>query len=157
MSLEWKRNINPYRTGPYALLQIGPHATSPKLKAAGKNLRKLIERREMTVDGILLTEHLINQAVNNLMKPEYRAVELVFVHPYHPTEKHMRSPEVDSLLEAVSLPQPNASLSLVHPAAVFYFLPPPGPEILPMPPLEQLELVKAGSTEDLAHDVVFDD
>ena len=158
MSLRWSRKRNPYRSGPFSILQFGPGATRRQLTANRKNLLRRIETDNApVVEGEPLTENQVSNAIAVLSDPAGRAESLLYVHPYRPPENRESTLEQNSLLASLSPPTPREYLELTHPAAVCWFVAPPGRELLPVPTFDELKLVEAGSKEDLALDIVFDD
>jgi hypothetical protein len=156
MPLKWQRGTNPYIHHYFGKLRLGPHATAPQIAVKPKELVKLLNGgQKVELAGLALDEHALKEAANELREPKTLAQELLLVHP----QSQRETGKLRGLL--TKLGQLNWSegrfpLNLVHPLALFWFLPAPGSEAAELPPWEAFGFAEPGSPEDAAFDIVFD-
>ncbi len=157
MPLTWKRDVNPYTRNFFGILGVGPNVTRGQIAATGQNLTKICGAgRPPDLAGQPLDVHEISEASSRLLADASWAAELLLVHPEVRRKSKQLKQIKKQIDEAAIIPEQRASIPLLHPAAVFWLLPPPGPEVAPLPPLTELGLAEAGNPEDLALDIVFD-
>jgi hypothetical protein len=157
MPLKWKRGINPYLRNHFSCLRIGPNAPTTVMIAQAKSLRTELDYGG--AGGKLpggFNGHDIDEARSRLGEPDTLAQELLLIHP-QPAAGGKPASVFAELTRTAVFPQDGVSLDLVHPLAVFCFLPPPPPEAVALPPWESLGLVGAGDEADLQLDIVFDE
>jgi hypothetical protein len=158
MPLEWKRGQNPYVHHHFGKLRLGPGASPNQVVTQARNLtQRLAAGHEVVLAGLKLDEHAVKEASAALREPRTLAEELLLVHPPAPREAGKLPALLARLAELTTDPFGPATLQLVHPRAIFWFVPPPGPEALELPPLEALGLGAHGDEADGALDVVFDE
>lgn len=156
MPLKWIRGSNPYVVNYFAKLRLGANADPRRMNASARNLKQKIAHGEpVELGGLKLDEHAIEEASTRLRDDAARAEELLLVHP--PGKEQAPNQLVAKLKQAANLPDRHEEHPLLHPAAVFWFLPPPGAEGVELPPLEALGLVAPGDAADLELDIVFDE
>ena len=159
MPLKWIRGCNPYVVNYFAKLRLGADADLRRMNASARNLKQKVARGEpVELGGQKLNEHAIEEASARLRDdPAARAEELLLVHAPGRSEQQATNQLVAKLKEATSLPDRREEHPLLHPAAVFWFLPPLGTDGVQLPPLEALGLVAPGDAADLELDIVFDE
>ncbi len=157
--MKWERGKNPYLCNHFAALRVGPNTTPQQLVAVERNLKTELAAggEVLCVCGHKLDEHEISSACRSLLEPRTLAEELLLVHPQPAKEDRKKVQVVAELLhKKATLPLQRNPIPLRHSAAVFWFMPAPGPEAVELPTWEDFGLVKAGDPEDLALDIVFD-
>jgi len=158
MPLKWIRGCNPYVVNYFAKLRLGANADPLRMNASARNLKQKIAQGEpVELGGQKLDEHAIEEASTRLRNGAARAEELLLVHAPGQSEQQAPNQLVAKLKQAASLPDQREEHPLLHPAAVFWFLPSPGTEGMTLPPPEALGLVAPGDAADLELDIVFDE
>lgn len=156
MPLKWERHVNPFVHTHFGRLRLGPNASRRQINdTAAELLKKLVAGHKITIGGVELDEFAISDASKKLLEPGPLALELLLTHP-QPREDGHKTKKLCEQVRKVGLPAEPRRMTLVHPAAVFWFTPTPGPEVLPLPHWEDLDTVRAGSDEDLDLDCAFD-
>lgn len=158
MPFKWEPDRNPYLDNYFGRLRVGPNTPRPQIVAQAKKLKqKLRSGGEVKLNSEALDEHAISDAAERLQNSRALAEELLLVHPQPQRDnRKARRQVVEELRKAAVPPQPTFPPRLRDSLALFWFLPPPGPEIVPPPPFELLELVGPFDEEDKIMDVVFD-
>lgn len=157
MPLMWKRNKNPYVHNYFGVLCVGPSTQIRQIVALAVQHKARIEaggRHE--VGGVPVDVHEISKACTSLQEDKIRAREVLLVHPQ---VVHKRT-DINDLLKRLkaktSLAAEHPPLRLVHPLAIFWFTPPPGPDVAPWPELADFQLVGPDDEADRQLDIVFD-
>jgi hypothetical protein len=158
MPLKWQQGINPYIFNYFGKLQVGPTSPPKNFQPQAKRfVQKLAAGEVIELGGRALDEHGINDASRKLLDPRVRAGELLLAHPQAgQTGKNLKTVADQVRREAV-LPTEREMPRLLHPTAIFWFVPGPGPEAAELPPFEDLGLVAAGDEDDAKLDIVFDE
>ena len=156
--MKWERGKNPYLHNYFGKLFIGPNATPPQIVSQA---RKLVQKRKagkvVELAGEELDDHAINESSAKLRDPRSLAEELLLVHPQPQREdKKKMKLLLDRLCKTAVVSEGRYPVPLVHPMAIFWFIPSPGPETAKMPEWDAFGLVEAGNSQDLQLDIVFD-
>ncbi len=157
MPLMWKRNRNPYVYNYFGVLHVGPNTQIDKIVAlAAQHKVRLDSGGKHEVGGVSVDVYEIGNACKSLQEDKTRAREVLLVHP----QVVHKSMDVNDLLkrlkEKTSLAAEHLPLRLVHPLAIFWFTPPPGPEVAPWPEFTDFQLVGPNDEADRQLDIVFD-
>jgi hypothetical protein len=158
MPLKWQRGVNPYVFNYFGTLRCGPNSTALQIQARARDLaRQVAARGGVELAGQPLNEFAISEAAKKLLEPDVQAEELLLVHPHRPAERGNLDALVGKLAQTATLPDQRETPALVHPTAVFWFLPAPDGEAAALPEFETLGLVAAGDEPDVQLDIVFDE
>ena len=156
MPLKWQRGTNPYVHHYFGKLRLGPHATAPQIAVKPRELVKLLSSgQKVELAGVCLDEHALKEAANELRKPQTLAQELLLVHPQSQRETG-KLKGLLARLGQLDWTEGRFALELVHPLAIFWFLPAPGGEAAELPPWEAFAIAAPGCDDDAALDIVFD-
>jgi len=160
MPLKWNRGKkSPYACNHFGVLRVGPNTRRPEIAETETKLKQELGTggKVFCACGHELDEHQVGKAKAQLLVPRDYAEELILVHPQPPKDdKSKIRALVGTLNTQATLPPVRNAIPLRHPAAVFCFVPAPGPEAIPWPSWDDLGLPRAGSAADLALDIVFD-
>ena len=158
MPLKWTWGRNPFVDTHLGRLGLGPNATAVQVVHRASELKKkLASSLSVSVGGLSLDEHAVEEARASLLENDTLARELVLVHPQTQRQSLQLRDQVRELEEVVTTSGSlQVAVELNHALCLLWFLPAAWPEPLELPELEAFELVGAGDTEDLALDVVFD-
>lgn len=159
MPFRWVQEKNPYTANHFRNLQVGPETSPQQIVQQARNLTQKLANGQKVLagDGVELDEHAINEASTKLREPRSLAEELLLVHPQAQGEDRTRMRAlVEALRKQASFEPERNAPALKSMAALFWFLPAPGPEAAKLPPFESFGLVDANDPEDLALDIVFD-
>lgn len=157
MPLKWERGSNPYVHSYFGKLRLGPKIPPAGILQRARDLIKILSTGEVIkLRGIELDEHSINEASRKLNEPGPMAQELLLVHPPLQGDNKKLTGLAASVSEVASLEQERPNLSLLHPAAIFWFTPTPGPECAPLPDWGEFGFTGPNDELDLELDIVFD-
>jgi hypothetical protein len=157
MPLKWERGQNPYLHTYFGRLRIGPNVPPAQIAQQAKQLKQSLSSHDIELGGRKLDEHTLSEAASKLMKePNALAQELLLVHPLPRDESAKLKKACEEIRQTAVLPENRSPLPCVHPLAVFWFLPAPGPEATEPPAWEDFGFVAAGDEADLALDIIFD-
>lgn len=164
MPLVWKRGKNPYVFTYYGILQLGPHDADPNFRAkqvidrAKAFSKRLAAGKTVELAGRPVDDHSIQDAKNMLGESDPRAHELLLAHPQPPPDGNAKAATQyrDRLIKAAVVPEEAGLPCLVHPLALLWFTPAPGPATVTPPDWDDFDLGRPGDAEDRAHDIVFD-
>jgi hypothetical protein len=160
MPLKWEPGRNPYVFNCFGKLRIGSRASVPEICAQARQInQRLAVGETIELAGVPLDEHTINEASAALREPSSLAEELLLVHAQPTAGDRRRQKKLIESIRAQALREAEVSRvppPLRSPAALLWFVPPPGPEAADPPAWEELGLVNATDPEDQEHDIVFD-
>lgn len=152
-------NKSPYACNHFAVLRVGPNTVRLEIDQTSQDiLRELrTENKVHCACGHEVDQHQVSHAASQLMEADSLAEELLLIHPQPPRVNMAKIKTLkDNLNKAATLPLQKESIPLIHPAAVCWFTPAPGPEAVELPTWDDLGLVRAGAPDDLTLDIVFD-
>jgi hypothetical protein len=156
MPLKWERGTNPYIHNYFGRLLVGPVASAQQIAAKAKQLTQKLQKEQLELKGELLDEHAIKEASTKLREPASLAEELLLAHPHAQAESTELKTLIARLRDALQFPDDRQPLSLIHPAAIFWFTPSPGAEAAALPEWDAFGMVGPNDEEDLSLDIVFD-
>jgi len=157
MPMKWVRGTNPYVHNYFGRLRIGPNATPVEIVAQRKKLvQKIDSGQEVVLAGQKLDQHAVSEAANMLYEPASLGEELLLVHPQGTQKDRAWKKLAEQVRRLAVFPIPECPPPLLHPLAVFWFVPAPGVEAVELPPWEAFGFVEQGDEADIALDVVFD-
>lgn len=157
MPLKWERGINPFLFTYFSKLRLGPGRAPNEIIAQATKLAQLVRNGQaVELAGKRLDEHALSEASNLLRNPAALCHELLLVHPQNQKETGTLKQTLSGLEQKAVPPGERFALDLVHPFAVYWFLPAPGPEAAPLPAWLDFGFVAPGDEADLALDIVFD-
>lgn len=157
MPMKWFRGLNPYVHHFSGRLRISPNATPVQIDAQCKKLlQKLKAGKAVELAGQKLDEHAVSEAAKKLYEPGSLAEELLLVHSRGTQREKDWRKLATKLRETAVFPVPEYPPPLVHPLAVFWFVPAPDEETAGWPPWDAFGFVEPGDEADAALDVVFD-
>ncbi len=160
MPMKWERGKkSPYTCNHFAVLRVGPNTRRREISQISQETLQEIQagNKVLCACGHEVDVHQVGHATSQLLEANSLAEELLLIHPQPPRDnKEKVNALVNNLNKAAMLPLPRDPIPLRHAAALFWFTPTPGPEVIELPGWEEFGLVKAGDPEDLALDVVFD-
>jgi hypothetical protein len=157
MPMKWVRDTNPYVHNYFGRLRIGPNATPVQIGAQSKKLlQKIVSGQKVILVGQELDEHAVSEAAKKLYEPASLGEELLLVHPQKTQKDRVWKKLAEQVQRLAVFPVPECPPPLVHPLAVFWFVPAPGVEAVELPPWEAFGFVEPGDEADIALDVVFD-
>jgi hypothetical protein len=155
--MKWVRGTNPYVHNYFGRLRIGPNATPVQIGAQRKKLvQKIDSGQEVNLAGQKLDQHAVSEAANMLYEPASLGEELLLVHPQGIQKDREWKKLAEQVRRLAVFPVPERPPPLLHPLAVFWFVPAPGVEAVELPPWEAFGFVEPGDEADIALDVVFD-
>lgn len=157
MPMKWLHGANPYVHNYFGRLRIGPNATPVQIGAQRKKLVQKIESgQEIVLAGQRLDQHTVSEAANMLYEPASLGEELLLVHPQR-TQKDHEWKKLAAHVQCLAVfPIPECLPPLLHPLAVFWFIPAPSVEAVELPPWEAFGLVEPNDEADTALDIIFD-
>ena len=157
MPLKWEPGTNPYVHNYFGKLRIGPNVRPAGILQRAKGLVQTLNAGgSIELRGLRLDEHSINEASRKLGEPAALAQELLLVHPPLQGDNKNLKVLVARVGEAATLAEARAPLSLLHPAAIFWFTPLPGPECAALPDWDAFAFTGPLDAADLDLDIVFD-
>jgi hypothetical protein len=155
--MKWVRGTNPYVHNYFGRLRIGPNATPVQIGAQRKKIAQKIDSgQDVILAGQKLDQHAVSEAANMLYEPASLGEELLLVHPQGTQKDRQWKKLAEQVRRLAVFPAPECPPPLVHPLAVFWFVPAPGVEVVELPPWEAFGFVEPGDEADIALDVVFD-
>ena len=156
MPLKWERNRNPYVSNYFGKLHMGPNVVPTQIIAQARGIVQMLAngREVKCAGGYPLDEHAVNEASKKLTVSNSHAEELLLVHsqPQREDKKDIKT-LVTQLRQKAVLAADRSPVPLQHPASIFWFLPPPGPESAELPPWEAFGSVEPGDPDDLELDI----
>ena len=157
MPFRWERGENPFIHNYFGKLSVGPNTPPGTISQQAKNLaQKLVAGGTIELAGVKLDEYEIKQAPAQLREPRSWAEELLLVHPQASHDQKGLKATAEKLRQIAVLPEDHEPLPLLHPLALFWFTPSPGPEAAELPEWGNFGLIEPGSETDLVLDIVFD-
>src|ERR1700733_5108099 len=153
-ALKWERGTNPYVHNLFGRLQIGPTVRPTAIIQRARGLaQRLSAGEEIVLREVHLDEHAISEASRKLNESGPMAQELLLVHqPVQGDNGKLKALAV-SVSEAAALAPECPPISLLHPAAIFWFTPTPGPECAPLPNWAEFSFPGPNDESDLELDI----
>jgi len=157
MPLTWKKGRNPYIYNYFGILSIGPNASIAQVVALAQQLKIRIDGGALVeLNGVRIDKNQVDKACSSLQDEKTWAHELLLVHSQVKHKKMQLESLLKKLEETVKLSIEYEPLRLVHPFAIFWFIPEPGSEAAPLPEFENFGLVGPNDEADRKLDIVFD-
>lgn len=160
MPMKWVRGRkSPYACNHFAVLRVGPNSSRQEINQTGDNTLRAIKggAKVTCACGHDVDVHQVGHATSHLLEPDALAEELLLIHPQPPRDNKAKLKALaENLHKAAALPLVRTPIPLRDPAAILWFTPAPGPEVIELPTWKDLGLSEAGGVDDLALDIVFD-
>jgi hypothetical protein len=156
MTVKWRRGRNPYVHNAFGVLQLGAFATPNTIGPQENKLKRRIKTgKQIEIGGQPLTEHDIAQASNKLRDPYGRAESLLLVHRQQKLDQK-RLKKLSAEVIEVCAQETHETIPFRSLTSLFWFVPLPDVDVIPMPDWESLEIDAVGSDVDLQLDIVWD-